>query len=63
MEAQDTPWRVHDAQIGVDGDVVGEVPGDDNEDGPAKETARTRTVCCDARRGAPCAAQAAVSSG
>jgi hypothetical protein len=23
-----------DAQIGVDGDVVGEFPGDDDEDGP-----------------------------
>jgi hypothetical protein len=45
-----------DVHIRVDGDVVGEVPGDDDEDGPAKETARTRTVCCDARRGAPCAA-------
>jgi hypothetical protein len=42
-----------DAQIGSDGDVVGEVPGDDDKDGPAKETARTRTVCCDARRGTP----------
>jgi hypothetical protein len=50
-------------RIGVDGDVVGEVPGDDDEDGPAKETARTRKVCCDARRGAPCAAPVAVSSG
>jgi hypothetical protein len=39
-----------DTQIGVDGDVVGEVPGDDDKDGPAKETARMRTVCCDARR-------------
>jgi hypothetical protein len=52
-----------DAQIGVDGDVVGEVTGDDDKDGPAKETARTRTVCCDARRGTPCAAHAAVPSG
>jgi hypothetical protein len=52
-----------DAQIGVDGDVVGEVPGDDDEDGPAKETAWTRIACCDARRGAPCAAHAAVLSG
>jgi hypothetical protein len=25
-----------DAQIGGDGDVVGDVPGDDDEDGPAK---------------------------
>jgi hypothetical protein len=33
-----------DAQIGVDDDIVGEVPDDDDEDGPAKETARTRTV-------------------
>jgi hypothetical protein len=41
----------NDAQIGVNGDVVGEVLSDDDEDGPAKETARTRTVCCDARRG------------
>jgi hypothetical protein len=32
-----------DAQIEVDGDVVDEVPGDDDEDGPAKETARTIT--------------------
>ena len=30
-----------DAQIGVDGDVVGDVPGDDDEDRPAMETART----------------------
>jgi hypothetical protein len=52
-----------DAQIRVDGDVVGEVSGDDDEDGPAKETARMRTVCCDAHRGAPCAAHAAVPSG
>ena len=52
-----------DAQIGVDGDVVGEVPGDDDEDGPAKKTTRTRTACRDARRGAPCAARAAVPSG
>jgi hypothetical protein len=52
-----------DAQIGVDGDVVGEVPGDDDEDGPGKETARTRTVCCDARQGAPCVAHAAMPSG
>jgi hypothetical protein len=51
-----------DAQIGVDGDVVDEVLGDDDEDGPAKETARTRTDCCDARRGAPCAAPATVPS-
>jgi hypothetical protein len=41
-----------DAQIGSDGVIVGEVPGDDDKDGPTKETARTRTVCCDARRGA-----------
>jgi hypothetical protein len=52
-----------DAQIGVDGDVVGEVPGDDDEDVPTKETAQTKSVCCDARRGAPCAAHAAVPSG
>jgi hypothetical protein len=52
-----------DTQIGSDGVVVGEVSGDDDKDGPAKETARTRTVCCDARRGAPCAAPAAVPSG
>jgi hypothetical protein len=51
-----------DTQIGVDDDVVGEVPGDDDEDGPAKETARTRIVCCDARRGTPCAAPAAMPS-
>jgi hypothetical protein len=50
-------------QIGVDGDVVDEVPGDDDEDEPAKETARTITDCCDARRGTPCAAPAAVPSG
>jgi hypothetical protein len=53
----------NEAQIGVDGDVVGEIPGDDDEDGPAKETARMRTVCCDARRGTPCAASAAGPSG
>jgi hypothetical protein len=52
-----------DAQIRVDGDVVGQVPGDDDEDGPTKETAQTRIVCCNARRGAPCAAPAAVPSG
>jgi hypothetical protein len=50
-------------QIEICGDVVGEVPGDDDEDGPAKATARTRTVYCDARRGAPCAAPATVPSG
>jgi hypothetical protein len=42
---------------------VGEILGDDDEDELAKETARTRTVCCDARRVAPCAAQATVPSG
>jgi hypothetical protein len=52
-----------DAQIEVDGDVVGEVLGDDDEDGPTKETARMRAVCCDARTGAPCVAHAAVPSG
>jgi hypothetical protein len=52
-----------DTQIRVDGDVVDEVPGDDDEDGPAKETAQTRTGCCDARRGALCAAHAAMPSG
>jgi hypothetical protein len=29
-----------DAQIGSDGVVVGEVPGDDSEDGPTMETTR-----------------------
>jgi len=29
-----------DAQIAVDGDIVGDVPGNDDEDGPATETAR-----------------------
>jgi hypothetical protein len=52
-----------DAQIGSDGVIVGEVLDDEDEDGPAKETAQTRTGCCDARRGAPCAAHAAVPSG
>jgi hypothetical protein len=52
-----------DAQIEVDGDVVGEVPGDDDEYEPAKETARTRTVSCDACRGVLCVAHAAVLSG
>jgi hypothetical protein len=51
-----------DAQIRVDGDIVGEVLGNDDEDEPAKETARMRTVCCDTRRGAPCATHAAVPS-
>jgi hypothetical protein len=50
-------------QIIVDGDIVGEIPGDDDEDGPATETARTRAACCDARRGAQCATHAAVLSG
>ena len=30
-----------DAQIGVDGDVVGDVPGDDDEDELAMKTMRT----------------------
>jgi hypothetical protein len=62
MEAQDTPWHGQ-RRADLDGDIVGEVPGDDIEDGPAKETAWMRTVCCDACRGAPCAAHAAVPSG
>jgi hypothetical protein len=42
-----------DTHIEGGGDVVDDVPGDDDEDGPAMETARARTTCCDARRGAP----------
>ena len=50
-----------DAQIGVDGDVVGDVPGNDDEDRPAMETARTsgrqrRTKASLGRRVQPCRA-------
>ena len=39
-----------DAQIGVDGEVVGEVPVDDGEDEPAMETVQAREAGCDASR-------------
>jgi hypothetical protein len=39
-----------DAQIGSDGVVVGEVPGDDGEDGPAMETAHTAWLVRSRRR-------------
>jgi hypothetical protein len=45
-----------DVQIEVDGDVVGEVPGEDDEDGPVMETAQTRTDCCATRRRPVCGA-------
>jgi hypothetical protein len=50
-----------DAQIEGDVNVVDDVPDDDDEDEPPIETARTRTTCCKALTGAPCAALAAMS--
>ena len=50
------------AQIVVDGDVVGVVPDDDDEDGTAMETARTRQRAAP-HLGVPCAARAAVPRG
>ena len=39
-----------DAQIGVDGDVVGEVPVDDGEDEPAMETVQANEPAATSRR-------------